>query len=75
MITSTTPETPEQLVLLPEPAVPLRFRLDEATRRRGLRHIAEIRALLEHRPVTQPVNEPEVREERADLPFRHPQAA
>ena len=27
--------------------MPLRFRLDEATRRRGLRHIAEIRAQLE----------------------------
>ena len=47
MSTSTTPEAPEQLTLLTEPAVPLRFRLDEATRRRGLRHIAEIRARLE----------------------------
>jgi hypothetical protein len=46
MTSSTTPHTAEQLSLLPEPAVPLRFRLDEATRRRGLRHIAEIRARL-----------------------------
>jgi hypothetical protein len=52
MITSTTPEAPEQLTLLPEAAVPLRFRLDEATRRRGLRHIAEIRAQLERQPVS-----------------------
>ena len=37
---------PEQLTLLPPAAVPVRFRLDEATRRRGLRHIAEIRAQL-----------------------------
>jgi hypothetical protein len=47
MTSSTIPHTAEQLTLLPEPAVPLRFRLDEATRRRGLRHIAEIRARLE----------------------------
>ena len=46
-MTSSTPhDAVEQLSLLPEPAVPLRFRLDEATRRRGLRHIAEIRAQL-----------------------------
>jgi hypothetical protein len=46
MTSSTTPSTAEQLTLLPEPTVPLRFRLDDATRRRGLRHIAEIRARL-----------------------------
>ena len=50
MTTSTIPDAPEQLTLLAEPAVPLRFRLDEATRRRGLRHIAEIRAQLERQP-------------------------
>jgi hypothetical protein len=44
-----TVEEPEQLSLLPAPAAPLQFRLDEATRQRGLRHIAEIRARLEHR--------------------------
>ena len=53
MTTSTLPAAPEQLTLLPEPTVPLRFRLDEATRRRGLRHIAEIRAQLE-RPAPRP---------------------
>ena len=36
----------QQLTLLPAPDVPLQFRLDEATRRRGLRHIAEIRLQL-----------------------------
>jgi hypothetical protein len=46
MTVSTTPQ-PEQLTLLAEVTVPVQFRLDEATRRRGLRHIAEIRARLE----------------------------
>jgi hypothetical protein len=46
MTESTTPQ-PEQLTLLAEVTVPVQFRLDEATRRRGLRHIAEIRARLE----------------------------
>ena len=49
MTERTTPEPPEQLTLLPAPTVPLRFRLDEATRRRGLRHIAAIRAQLDQR--------------------------
>ena len=35
--------TPRQLSLLPSPEVPVQFRLDAATRRRGLRHVAEIR--------------------------------
>ena len=36
---------PEQLMLLlPTPPVPLQFRLDERTRRSGLRHVAELRA-------------------------------
>jgi hypothetical protein len=43
-------ETPQQLALLPKPqtssTVPLQFRLDEATRRRGLEHVAELRQLL-----------------------------
>lgn len=38
--------TSQQLTLLPAPDVPIQFRLDEATRRRGLRHIAEIRVQL-----------------------------
>lgn len=37
---------PEQLTLLTitTPPVPLQFRLDERTRRSGLRHVAELRA-------------------------------
>ncbi len=50
MTSTTTPTNaepaPEQLRLLPDPSVPVQFRLDDATRRRGLRHIAEIRAHL-----------------------------
>ncbi len=46
----TENETPQQLTLLPSShpssMVPLQFRLDEATRRRGLRHVAELRRLL-----------------------------
>ena len=41
--------TPQQLTLLPPSDVPLRFRLDLDTRRRGLQHIAEIRQVLEQR--------------------------
>ena len=44
---TTKSVSPEQLKLLPEADAPLRFRLDDATRRRGLRHVAEIRAQLE----------------------------
>jgi hypothetical protein len=40
----------DQLSLFPAASnVPDRFRLDEATRRRGLRHVARIRAQLEAR--------------------------
>jgi hypothetical protein len=39
-------QAPQQLTLLPPADVPLQFVLDEATRRRGLRHIAEIRSRL-----------------------------
>jgi hypothetical protein len=53
MTTTTTQSGPEQLTLLPSTDVPVQFRLDAATRRRGLRHIAEIRARLETaRPTT-----------------------
>jgi hypothetical protein len=64
-MTSTTPhDTAEQLSLLPVPEVPLRFRLDEATRRRGLRHIAEIRARLEQPPRPAPSRSAHVDVER-----------
>lgn len=51
--TTPTQEGSEQLTLLPEATVPVRFRLDEATRRRGLRHIAEIRARLARPPAAE----------------------
>jgi hypothetical protein len=41
--------TVQQLSLLPAAEVPLQFRLDAATRRRGLRHVAQIRQLLAER--------------------------
>lgn len=44
---TTNTASPEQLTLLPAPSVPARFHLDEATRRRGLSHVAEIKARLE----------------------------
>jgi len=37
---------PEQLSLLPPSSAPLRFRLDQVTRERGLAHVAEIRRQL-----------------------------
>jgi hypothetical protein len=46
----TSSEQPvQQLSLLPTPEVPLQFRLDAETRRRGLRHVAEIRRMLAER--------------------------
>jgi hypothetical protein len=45
----------QQLTLLPPADVPVQFRIDEATRRRGMRHIAEIRALLESRKAGRPL--------------------
>lgn len=42
-------DAPQQLSLLPSSNVPLQFRLDADTRRRGLRHVAEIRQLLAER--------------------------
>jgi hypothetical protein len=42
----TEQHAPQQLSLLPPADVPVQFRIDEATRQRGMRHIAEIRALL-----------------------------
>ena len=42
-------DTPQQLTLLPSSNVPVQFRLDADTRRRGQRHIAEIRRMLADR--------------------------
>lgn len=47
MTNTTITARPEQLTLLPAAEVPLQFRLDEVTRRRGLAHIAELRAQLD----------------------------
>ena len=40
---------PHQLSLLHQSNVPVQFRLNAATRRRGLRHIAEIRKQMQER--------------------------
>lgn len=52
MTTTRTPRliepATEQLTLFPS-AVPERFRLDDDTRRRGLRHVAMLKAQLEAR--------------------------
>jgi hypothetical protein len=45
MATKARPHT-KQLRLLDASSVPVRLRLDERTRRRGLTHIAELRAQL-----------------------------
>jgi len=42
-------EFPQQLTLLPSSDVPVQFRLDADTRRRGIRHVSEIRRLLAER--------------------------
>lgn len=57
-------EAPRQLSLLPSSAVPVQFRLDADTRRRGLQHIAEIRRQMAEREAA--------RNEVADLPRRRP---
>jgi len=44
--TSADVASGEQLTLLPADTIPVQFRLDERTRRNGLRHIAEIRRQL-----------------------------
>lgn len=42
-------DAPQQLTLLPSSDVPVQFRIDADTRRRGQRHIAEIRQMLAER--------------------------
>ncbi|MFV0309819.1 MAG: hypothetical protein ACK5OX_18975 [Desertimonas sp.] len=46
-MTNPTTERPEQLTLPGTAEVPVQFRLDEATRRRGLAHISQIRNQLD----------------------------
>ena len=50
-------DAPRQLSLLPSSAAPVQFRIDAATRRRGLRHIAEIRQQLAERQAARAVVE------------------
>ena len=45
-------DTPKQLTLLPSSEVPVQFRLDADTRRRGIQHVIEIRRLLAERETT-----------------------
>lgn len=62
MATMTHASAPaEQLSLLPTPSTPARFRLSTDTRRRGLRHVAEIRSLLAERAADQDEAERAVR--------------
>lgn len=61
----TERSTAQQLTLLPAPDVPLQFRLDEATRRRGLRHIAEIRLQLAARQAARGTTTYEIRRRTA----------
>jgi hypothetical protein len=60
----TEHDLPQQLTLLPSSDVPVQFRLDAETRRRGLRHIAEIRRQLAERQAA--------RTEVPTLPHRRP---
>jgi hypothetical protein len=46
MTSTGSTNTTEQLSLLTTPSVPLQFRLDERTRRAGLQHVAELRAMM-----------------------------
>lgn len=48
-MSTRTRNHPEQLALFGRSAVPERFRLDDDTRRRGMRHVAELKARLEAR--------------------------
>ena len=59
--------TPRQLSLLPSPEVPVQFRLDADTRRRGLRHVAEIREQMAARQAAR-----RDAEQRAARSARHP---
>lgn len=49
LVDMTEHDIPQQLTLLPSSDLPIRFRLDAETRRRGIRHIAEIRRQLAER--------------------------
>ena len=63
--TMATKTTPNQLDLFPAPTIPDRFRLDDDTVERGIRHIAEIRRMLAESPPRYQVEPP------APVPRRH----
>lgn len=62
--------TVEQLSLF-ESNVPERFRLDDATRRRGMRHIARIKAQLEARYPSTPSPVPRTKGRRGSNAHDH----
>lgn len=62
--------TVQQLSLF-ESTVPERFRLDDATRRRGMRHIARLKAQLEARYPSPPSPVPRVEPNRHTKPHDH----
>lgn len=53
----TEHDIPQQLTLLPSSDVPIRFKLDADTRRRGIQHIAEIRRQLAERQAARATGE------------------
>ena len=57
-------EFPQQLTLLPSSDVPVQFRLDADTRRRGIQHVIEIRRLLAERQAAKQL--------AGTFPVRHP---
>lgn len=60
----TEHDSPQQLSLLPSSDVALRFRLDADTRRRGIRHVAEIRRQLSERQAARVTTLPARRPQR-----------
>ena len=50
-MTTTEPEHPIQLILLPTSELPECLRIDDVTRSTGLRRINQLRAELEHRRI------------------------
>ena len=50
-------DSPQQLTLLPSSDVPVQFRLDADTRRRGIQHVIEIRRQLADRQAAKQVDE------------------
>ena len=69
-ITAELDATVQQLSLF-ESNVPERFRLDDATRRRGMRHIARLKAQLEARYPSPPSPVPRVEPNRHTRPHDH----